>query len=139
MVPKYASYNTKIQTFNRNSNFVKELRLKENKDTNFGRSVTKFSRGRAIEPDPSVQTRKDLTRRRIWVSDCLVRISLSKMAMMRNNEIRTAVATNQKETALIESSNLVLPGSSRWRFVGASTGGHWWNLLVLVQYSFEAL
>lgn len=51
------------------------------------------------------------------------RRNLSKMAMTRNMEIRIAVATKPKETALTELSKLV-QCSSLWTLSGASIGGH---------------
>lgn len=49
--------------------------------------------------------------------------NLSKIAMTKNMEMRIAVATNPKETALTELSKLV-QCSSLWRSNGAPVGGH---------------
>lgn len=51
------------------------------------------------------------------------RRNLSKMAMTRNMEMRMAVATKPKETALTELSKLV-QCSSLWTLSGAWIGGH---------------
>lgn len=55
----------------------------------------------------------------------VARISISKMAMTMNIEMRMAVAIKPKETALTGSLNWDLHGSSCRIFVGAPTGGHW--------------